>query len=81
MTFDAAIRSLSQNLLKQLPQKQWQLMIPSTALVISPFVAIESGQVVQTSLDIEALLLDEITKNFTQFQVKRLTSKSLTTAI
>jgi outer membrane protein OmpA-like peptidoglycan-associated protein len=80
LTFDAAIRSLSQNLLKQLPQKQWQLMIPSTALVISPFVAIESGQVVQTSLDIEALLLDEITKNFTQFQVKRLTSNSLTTA-
>ena len=80
LTFDAAIRSLSHNLLNQLPQKRWHLMTPSMILVINPFVAAESGQVVQTSLDIEALFLDEITKNFTQFQIKHLSPESLKTA-
>jgi outer membrane protein OmpA-like peptidoglycan-associated protein len=81
LTFDAAIRSLSHNLFNQLLQKKpWHLITPSAVLVINPFVAVESGQVVQASLDIETLFIDETTKNFTQFQVKRLSPENLTTA-
>ncbi|NJO14585.1 MAG: OmpA family protein [Thioploca sp.] len=79
LTLDTAIRSLSYNLIKQLQQKQWPIITPA-ALVINPFVAVESGQVVQTSLDIEALFLNEIPKHFTQYQISRLTPESLKTA-
>lgn len=75
LTLDTAILSLSRNLINQLQQPT-----QSAALVINPFVAIESGQVVQASLDIEALFLDEIPKHFNQFQVSRLTPNSLKTA-
>jgi outer membrane protein OmpA-like peptidoglycan-associated protein len=75
LTLDTAILSLSHNLINQLQQPT-----QSAALVINPFVVIESGQVVQASLDIEALLLDEIPKRFNQLQVSRLTPKSLKTA-
>lgn len=75
LTLNTAIRSLSRNLINQLQQPT-----QSAALVINPLFAVESGQVVQASLDIEALFLDEIPKHFNQFQVSRLTLESLKTA-
>ena len=46
-------------------------------LIFNPFVEVDSGQVIQASLDIEVLFSKEVQKKFNQFNVHRISRKNL----
>jgi len=78
-SFDDGIGQLANDLLNQLQRKKSLLSRDISLVVMNPFLDVDSGQVLQVSLDIEAKLIEE-TKHFEQFFVSRITPKKLVKA-
>lgn len=77
LEFDEGIRQLSNGLLTELIKKvKPDLMVA----VVNPFLDSDSGQVLQASFDIEALLINEAHKQFQFINISRLTSANLRNA-
>jgi len=70
LTLEQAIRQLVNTLFTPLAKK------PLT-FVFNPFIDVDSGQVMQVSLDIEELFFQEIRNHYQPFQITRITQKNL----
>jgi outer membrane protein OmpA-like peptidoglycan-associated protein len=72
LEFETAINTLAEHLLSQVEKERKQAKI-----VLDPFVDANSGEVVQVSRAIEALILQKAAEKFKGFQVERLAPRNL----
>jgi len=78
--FDTAIRTLAQDLLKQVNDHHDDSDQSTANIVIDPFFDANSGEVLNVSKQIEAILLEEQQKSFPRISLKPLRSHTLTDA-
>ncbi len=80
--FDEAIHQLSQNLMIGLQNRQDLLsrLTTTKTLVFNPFIDVDSGQVMQASLEMETRFLQEVHNHFKNFQVTQHARENLDTA-
>lgn len=79
-TFEEGIRQFSHNLLTKLQAKQ-NFFSGLNMMVSSPFLDIDSGQVLHVSLEIETLFIDETRKHFKdKLKIIRITPEKLADA-
>ena len=76
LEFDEGIGELSRGLLTKLQQRQGSLPTKKT-LLFNPFLEINSGQILQASLDIEEKFIEEVHQHFNHFEISRLTLSKL----
>ncbi len=69
LNFKDAVKNLTDNLLQQVKAHH---RFGSAKIAFDPFVDVSSGDVVQTSLDIETLLIKHVENHFPKFTVQRL---------
>ncbi|MCV6637364.1 OmpA family protein [Candidatus Albibeggiatoa sp. nov. NOAA] len=74
--FKEAVRNLTDNLLQQVKKHQG-LSVGKKQIALDPFIDVNSGDVVQTSLDIESLVIDHIDNRFPKFSIQRLSPTQL----
>jgi outer membrane protein OmpA-like peptidoglycan-associated protein len=79
LSFDDGIQQLANGLLTKLQQRKSFLSTGISSVVMNPFLDIDTGQVLQVSLDIERLFIEE-TKHFEQLFVSRITPEKLVEA-
>ncbi|EDN68887.1 conserved hypothetical protein [Beggiatoa sp. PS] len=79
LSYEEGIHQLSHGLLTKLQQKQG-LLSDTATLVFNPFLDVDSGQILQVSLDIEEKFFEETGKHFKNFNISRLTLSKLKTA-
>jgi outer membrane protein OmpA-like peptidoglycan-associated protein len=80
LPFAEGIHQLANGLMNNLQKQQGIMPRIQGALqtvVFNPFVELDSGQVLQVSLEIEALFGEEVRQNFKNFQLVRLHTQSL----
>ena len=80
VSYEEGIHQLSHGLLTKLQQRQNLSSEDTTTLVINPFLDVDSGQVLQVSLDIEEKFFEETHKHFKNVNISRLTLSNLNTA-
>jgi outer membrane protein OmpA-like peptidoglycan-associated protein len=76
LSFREAVKSLSDNLLQQVKKHQG-LAVDKKQIALDPFIDVNSGDVVQTSLDIELLMVKHINNHFPTFDMQRLSPTQL----
>lgn len=76
LSFREAVKSLSDNLLQQVKKHQG-LAAGKKQIALDPFIDVNSGDVVQTSLDIELLMVKHINNHFPAFDMQRLSPTQL----
>ncbi|WP_353571206.1 OmpA family protein [Candidatus Albibeggiatoa sp. nov. BB20] len=74
--FKDAVKNLTANLLQQVKKHQG-LSVGNKQIALDPFIDVSSGDVVQTSLDIESLMVKHIANNFPKFNIQRLSPLQL----
>jgi outer membrane protein OmpA-like peptidoglycan-associated protein len=80
LSYEEGIRKLSHGLLTKLQQRQNLSPEDRVTLVFNPFLDVDSGQILQVSLDIEEKFFEETRKHFKNVNISRLTLSNLKTA-
>ncbi|RKZ51908.1 MAG: hypothetical protein DRR16_14280 [Candidatus Parabeggiatoa sp. nov. 3] len=78
--YEAGIRLLAKGLMTKLQKRQSIFSRKTSTIVLNPFLEVDSGQVLQASLEIESLLIEETRQHFNQFKLHRLTPEKLVEA-
>ena len=76
LSFKEAVRSLTDNLLQQVKSYQG-LSTGKKHIAFDPFIDVSSGDVVQTSLDIESIIMRHSAADFPKFTIQRLSPTQL----
>jgi outer membrane protein OmpA-like peptidoglycan-associated protein len=76
LSFREAVRDLTDNLIQQVKKYQG-LSAGKKYIALDPFIDVSSGDVVQSSLDIESLVVKHIENAFPKFDIQRLSPTKL----
>ncbi|MDM8558904.1 OmpA family protein [Candidatus Parabeggiatoa sp. HSG14] len=79
LEFDEGISQLANSLMIKLQKKQG-FFSGSETVLLNPFLDIDNGQVLQVSLEIEKLIIEETHKHFKNLKISRITPEKLATA-
>ena len=78
LEFTTGINQLVNNLLSDL--QRFQLFQDTNTIVLNPFLDVDNGQIIETSLDIEKLIISEVKSNFQNINIARISPQTLTNA-